>query len=71
MKVKTGETLCQSHLADQHLHQLLEKVDAQSVADKSKCCPLCGKAGIRLVAFTDAAGVLHIIAAGLTPSDSS
>ena len=28
MKKKYGETLCQSHLADQQLHQLLEKVDA-------------------------------------------
>ncbi|HTD15975.1 MAG TPA: hypothetical protein VK673_12400 [Chthoniobacterales bacterium] len=27
-------------------------------------CPLCGKAGIRLVAFTDAAGALHMIGAG-------
>ena len=25
------------------------------------CCPSCGKAGIRLVAFTDAAAVLHMI----------
>jgi hypothetical protein len=25
---------------------------------------LCGKAGIRLVAFTDAAGALHMIGAG-------
>ena len=28
MKTKNGETWCQSHLADQQLHQLLEKVDA-------------------------------------------
>jgi hypothetical protein len=28
------------------------------------CCPSCGKAGIRLVAFTDAAAVLHIIGPG-------
>jgi hypothetical protein len=27
-------------------------------------CPSCGKAGIRLVAFTDAEGVLHISQAG-------
>jgi hypothetical protein len=43
----------------------------QSVAEKPICCPLCGKAGIRLVAFTDAAGVLHIICAGPMPYDSS
>jgi hypothetical protein len=43
----------------------------QSVADKSNCCPLCGKAGIRLVAFTDAAGVLHMIGARPMPCDSS
>ena len=41
----------------------------QSAADKPMCCPLCGKAGICLVAFTDAAGVLHII--GAAPYDSS
>ena len=35
------------------------------------CCPLCGKTGIRLVAFTDAAGVLHMIGAGPMPFDSS
>ena len=32
------------------------ELQPQSVADKSACCPLCGKAGIRLVAFIDAAG---------------
>jgi hypothetical protein len=47
------------------------ELQPQSVADKSTCCPLCGKAGIRLVAFTDAAGVLHMIGAGPTPCDSS
>ena len=47
------------------------ELQPQSVADKATCCPLCGKAGIRLVAFTDAAGVLHIIGAGPTPCDSS
>jgi hypothetical protein len=41
----------------------------QSAADKPMCCPLCGKAGICLVAFTDAAGVLHMI--GAAPYDSS
>jgi hypothetical protein len=33
------------------------ELQPQSVADKSTSCPLCGKAGIRLVAFTDPAGV--------------
>jgi hypothetical protein len=28
VKDEKGETLCQSHLADQQLHQMLEKVDA-------------------------------------------
>src|ERR1700736_4344914 len=48
-------------------------VDLQprSVADKPMCCPSCGKAGIRLVAFTDAAAVLHMIGAGPTLCDSS
>jgi hypothetical protein len=41
----------------------------QSAADKPMCCPLCGKAGIRLVTFTDAAGVLHM--SGAAPYDSS
>jgi hypothetical protein len=40
-----------------------------TVADKPMCCPACGKAGIRLMAFTDAAGVLHMI--GPMPYDSS
>jgi len=46
----------------------------QSVVDPPRggtCCPLCGKAGIRLVAFTDAADVLHMIGAGPMPCDSS
>lgn len=47
------------------------ELQPQSVAGKSTCCPLCGKAGIRLVAFTDAAGVLHMIGTGPTPCDSS
>jgi hypothetical protein len=47
------------------------ELQPQSVADKPMCCPLCGKAGIRLVAFTDAAGVLHMIGAGPRPYDSS
>ena len=47
------------------------ELQPQSVVDKSTSCPLCGKAGVRLVAFTDAAGVLHVICAGLGPYDSS
>ena len=47
------------------------ELEPQSVADKPMCCPLCGKAGIRLVAFTDAAAVLHMIGAGPMPCDSS
>jgi hypothetical protein len=43
----------------------------QSVVNKSMCCPSCGKAGIRLVAFTDTAGVLHLIATRPVPFDSS
>jgi hypothetical protein len=35
------------------------------------CCPLCGKTGIRLVAFIDAADVLHVIGVGPMPGDSS
>jgi putative transposase len=47
------------------------ELQPQNVADKPMCCPLCGKAGIRLVAFTDAAGVLHMIGAAPAPYDSS
>jgi hypothetical protein len=50
------------------------ELQPQSVVDPpcgATCCPLCGKAGIRLVAFTDAAGVLHMIGAGPMPCDSS
>ena len=47
------------------------ELQPQSVADKAMCCPLCGKAGIRLLAFTDAAGVLHMIGAWPMPCDSS
>jgi hypothetical protein len=43
VKVKTGETLCQSHLADQHLHQLLEKVDADLAQEAcQQGCFYCG-----------------------------
>src|SRR5246500_1074267 len=52
-------------------HRRALKLQPQSVAEKPICCPLCGKDGIRLVAFTDAAGVLHMIRAGPTPCDSS
>src|SRR6202022_797283 len=50
------------------------ELQPQSVADLpcgARCCPSCGKAGIRLVAFTDAAGVLHMIGVGPMPCDSS
>src|SRR6266403_1656231 len=47
------------------------ELEPRSVADKQMCCPSCGKAGIRLVAFTDAAAVLHMIGAGPMPFDSS
>src|ERR1700676_4627744 len=47
------------------------ELQPQSVAEKSTCCPLCGKAGIRLAAFADAAGVLHMIGVGPMPWDSS
>jgi len=50
------------------------ELQPQSVADPpcgGTSCPLCGKAGIRLVAFTDAAGVLHMIGVGPMPCDSS
>jgi hypothetical protein len=51
--------------------QRFAPLQPQSVTDKSTCCPSCGKAGIRLVAFTDPASVLHIICAGPMPCDSS
>jgi Putative transposase/Transposase zinc-binding domain len=50
------------------------ELQPQSVADPpcgTRCCPSCGKTGIRLVAFTDAAGVLHMIGVGPMPCDSS
>jgi hypothetical protein len=47
------------------------ELEPQSAADKAMCCPLRGKAGIRLLAFTDAAGVLHMIGAWPMPCDSS
>jgi hypothetical protein len=51
-----------------------KELQPQCVADppcRARCCPSCGKAGIRLVAFTDAAGVLHMIGVGPMPCDSS
>lgn len=42
VKKKKGETLCQSHLADQQLHQLLEKVDADLAQEaRQKGCLYC------------------------------
>jgi putative membrane protein len=41
------------------------------LAQTPMCCPSCAKAGIRLVAFSDAAGVLHLIGTALMPYDSS
>ena len=36
------ENWCQNHLADQQLHQLLERVDADlAAAARAKGCPLC------------------------------
>jgi hypothetical protein len=55
-------------------HRRALKLQPQSAADppcSARCCPSCGKAGIRLVAFTDAAGVLHMIGVGPMPCDSS
>jgi hypothetical protein len=54
----------------EHRGHALE-LQAQSDADKSMCCPSCGKAGLRLLAFTDTAGLLHLIGVGPTPCDSS
>jgi hypothetical protein len=50
------------------------ELQPRSVADPpcgAMGCPSCGKGGIRLVAFTDAAGVLHLIGPGPMPFDSS
>ncbi len=47
------------------------ELQPQGVADKPMCCPLCGKAGIRLVAFINTAGFLHMIGVGPMPCDSS
>jgi hypothetical protein len=43
VKTINGETWCQSHLADQELHQLLEKVDADLAQEaRQKACLFCG-----------------------------
>ena len=50
------------------------ELESHSVAGppcSGMCCPLCGKTGIRLVAFIDAAGVLHMMGVGPMPCDSS
>jgi hypothetical protein len=50
------------------------ELQSHGVADPAcsgMCCPLCGKTGIRLVAFIDAADVLHMIGVGPMPGDSS
>jgi hypothetical protein len=47
------------------------ELEPQSVAQTPMRCPSCAKAGIRLVAFSDAAGVLHLIGTALMPYDSS
>ena len=50
------------------------ELQSHSVADPAcsgMCCPLCGKTGIRLAAFIDAAHVLHVIGVGPMPGDSS
>jgi hypothetical protein len=42
-KHMVGESWCQNHLADQELFQLLEKVDADLLAQaRSQGCPFCG-----------------------------
>jgi hypothetical protein len=47
------------------------ELQPQSVPDKPMTCPLCQKPGFRLVAFTDAAGLLHLIGVGPLLCDSS
>lgn len=43
MQNTTGESWCQNHLADQPLHQLLEKVDADLTEQaRQEGCLLCG-----------------------------
>ena len=46
-------------------------IASPQAGDCSMRCPACGQAGLRLVAFRDAAGALHLIGAGPTPCDSS
>jgi Putative transposase/Transposase zinc-binding domain len=52
-------------------HGHAAELEPQSVAQTPMCCPSCAKAGIRVVAFSDAAGVLHLIGTPLMPYDSS
>jgi hypothetical protein len=50
------------------------ELQSHTVADppcSGMYCPLCGKTGIRLVAFIDAVGSLHMIGVGPMPCDSS
>jgi Putative transposase/Transposase zinc-binding domain len=47
------------------------ELQPQGVGEKPMNCPSCGKSGIRLVAFTDAAGVPHRIGNQTRPYDSS
>ena len=54
----------------EHRGHALE-LQAQSDTDKSTSCPSCGKAGLRLLAFTDTAGLLHLIGVRPMPCDSS
>lgn len=43
MKTQIGEAWCQSHLADQQLFELLEKVDSDLATEtKAKGCSYCG-----------------------------
>jgi Putative transposase len=53
-------------------HGCAVEFQSQSLVDPpcgATCCPLCGKAGIRLVAFIDATGLLHMIGAGPRPCE--
>jgi hypothetical protein len=46
-------------------------IPSRGEVDPLMRCPSCGKAGLRLVAFSDAAGVLRLIGTGPLPCDSS
>jgi Putative transposase len=47
------------------------ELQSHSVAQKPMLCPSCGKTGIRLVGFTDVAGLLHRIGNAAPRYDSS